>query len=258
MNNAITIESLATMLPCERPLDGILAFLASRSKRSVRELSSPATEIFSGISGIMDNLILSAIEKRTADEFNAAFEENFPKYFAMTLALSQLAHAVVPPDVVERLTRETICELEADFRDNAQGAFGSAVREQAIFTVWTLRKVSDVLTKICSVKLDDSKQEEDQEYCRKFNHYALCAHYSLDCLSMALRVGRPLYPEVMAEITDGLRCMVNAYAWARRGASLRHPEENLPVEFALGNAEDDDLLASSMQDMASMEEEESL
>jgi hypothetical protein len=132
-------------------------------------LSIPAGEVFKGVAGVLDQLLITVIEKRTTAEFDSVFADAFPKYFAMTLSLSRIAHAIVPPDVVERLTRESICELEADFRDKALLTFGAATRDQAMFTIWTLRKINDLLIQISSVKLDKSKQKEDKAFCTEFN-----------------------------------------------------------------------------------------
>src|SRR5947207_1489560 len=178
MNEALAMQA-GLAFENERPLEGILAFLASRSKKSARELSEPAGEVFKGVAGVLDQLLTTIIEKRTAAEFNAAFAEVFPKYAAMTLALSRFASAIVPPDVVDRLTRESICELEADFREKALPAFGAAARDQAMFTIWTLRKINDLETQICAIKLDEPKLKEDREYSSQFNVYALTAHFSL-------------------------------------------------------------------------------
>jgi hypothetical protein len=257
MDIALTMESIG-LNRIERPLEGVLAFLASRSKKSARELSVSAGEVFDGVAEIVDQLLMNVIEKRTAAEFETVFADVFPKYVVMTLTLSHVAKVVVPPDVIERLTRESICEMEADFRDKALPAFGAAVRDQAMFTIWTLRKINDLVAQISAVKLDDSKREEDDKYCRKFNFVALRAHFSLDCLNIALRLGRPIYPEIMEEVTDGLRSMVNAYTWARLGAALRVPTTAVEpsVEPDSLDLEDEELLRASMQDMASMSEDE--
>jgi hypothetical protein len=258
MNKALTMEAVGMTLHNERPLEGVFAFLASRSKKSARELSVPVGEVFRGFAGVLDQLLMNVIEKRTATEFNAVFADAFPKYVVMTLSLSQFAHVVVPPDVVERLTRESICELEADFREKGLLAFGAAVRDQAMFTLWTIRKINDLGMRISATKLDESKQEEDRKYCREFNLAALRAHFSLDCLNMALHFNQPIYPEIMQELTDGLRAMVNAYAWVRRGLALRIPAVEPTPEPSISDAEDEELLRASMQDMASMGDDESL
>lgn len=258
MENTLTIDQVKQLsFQNERPLEGVLAFLASRSRKSTRDLSAAANEIFRGFGEYLDELLKGLIEKRTAAEFEAAFNEAFPKYAAMTLSLSHFAHVVLPSNVVERLTRESICELEADFREQALLAFGAAVRDQAMFTVWTLRKINDLVTQISGTKIDKDRQKEDTEYCERFNAYALRAHFSLDCLTMALRLRQPIYPEVMVEVVDGLRGMVNAYAWARRGAALRISSgEGAPVPPPL-DEEDEYLLSASMHDMAAIDEDES-
>jgi len=197
------------------------------------------------------------IEKRTAAEFNSALAETFPKYFALALSLSAIAKTVVPQDVVERLARESVCELESDFREKALHAFGANVRDQAMFTIWTLRKINDLLFQITSTKVDEAKVNEDKDFCHQFNFAALHAYFSLDCLEMALRLKQPIYPEVMPELINGLRSMVNAYAWARRGAELRFPSvEMLPLETDISDDEDEMLLRASMHGMSTMNEDD--
>lgn len=251
MNVAPTIEEVALIFQNERP-EGALAFLASRSRKSARQLSAPASEVFKGITEAVDQLLLSAIEARTNAEFRKAFEASFPKYAAITIALSSFAHAMVPAELVNRMARESICELEAEFREKALAAFGAAVKDQLLFTVWTLRKINDLLAQISAIKPDVSKEEDDKTYCQKFVVYTLRAHFSLDCLNMALHLNRPIYPEVMEGLKDGLRSMVNAYAWARRGAALRIPSAELILESDVSDEEENELLHSSMQDMALM------
>ena len=67
---------------------------------------------------------------------------------------------------------------------------------------------------------------------------------------MALRLNHPIYPEVMDGLKDGLRSMVNAYAWARKGLALRLPADDAAMEPIVSDEEDEELLRSSMQDMA--------
>ena len=247
MNDACTFEAAEAVLRDRSPLEGVLTFLAARSKRSARELSQPIGEVFRGASAAMEQMALTLIEKRTEQEFQAAFTELFPKYVALTISLSQIARAIVPVDALDRLTRESICELEADFREQAADAFGSAVREQAMFTIWTGRKIYEIVSTINSTKvLDDTNKEQDEEFSSQFTTYSLLGHLSLDCLSVALRHKRPIYPEVMAEIVDGLRCMVNAYAWARRGLALRAPHQDENETEQIDDS-DDGLMKLSMQ-----------
>src|SRR5258708_2157433 len=251
MNSALTLEDAALVFREEGLLDGALGFLSSRSRKS-RELSLPAGDVFKGVAAALDQLVIPVIETRTAVEFNAAATAAFPKYMALTLALSRVAHAIVPSEVVERMTREFICELETDFRDKALSAFGATARDQAMFTIWTLRKINDLLIRITSLKLENFNVKEDRKFRSHFAIYALRGQFSLDCLNMALQLNRPIYPEVMTELIDGLRFMVNAYTWARRGLDLRLPQELPRLEAQVPDDDEDEyLLLESMNDLGS-------
>jgi hypothetical protein len=160
--------------------------------------------------------------------------DSFPKYAGLTMAISHFATAVIQKPLIEQLVRESICEMEADFRDKGLAVFGANVRDQAMFTVWTLRKISELTTQLNATPLVGARKVEDEECCGNFNFNALRAQFCLDCLNIALDDRRPIYPEVLEELVDGLRAMVNAYTWARRGLDLRvAPEETLPVAFSI-------------------------
>src|ERR1700733_2901742 len=140
----------------------MLAFPGSVSERSAKRISGSAEELIRNISGMMEDLVVSVIEKRTAAEFEAIRDKIFPKYFDAVLALASLIPILVPQQVIDRLNREFFCELEADLRDKGLTAFGAAVLDQAMFTVWTLRKISDYMSQIASVpaSLDKDKQRD--------------------------------------------------------------------------------------------------
>jgi hypothetical protein len=233
------------------PENSVLAFLASRSRQPSRQLSAPAIEVFKGIRDTVDQFLLAALEARTKAEYRQVFARVFPQYAGITLTLAGFSQAVIPQEVVNRMARESICEMEAEFRDKALPAFGAAVKQQAMFTVWTLRKVSDLLIQIADVK--PSSPKADSEFSRNFNINAISAKFSLDCLLMALHSNRPIYPEVVEELTDGLRSMVNAYAWARKGLDLRIPDETPAVEGLTMDEEDRNLLEAAWQNASELE-----
>lgn len=255
MNPAVAMDDVGVTLGNER-LEGVLSFLASRSRSSARVAPPSATDVFNGCATLIDQVLRSAIETRTAREFDKLFETAFPKYVGLTLAMSHFATSVIPRPALDQLTRDAICEMEADFRDRAAAVFGTEVRDQALFTVWTLRKISDLLSQITSVKLDDSKKKDDAHFSSHFNLDAFRAQFSLDCLNKALDGGQPVYPEVLEELVDGLRAMVNAYAWARRGLEARVPvEEQSLTPLELDDA-DRDLMEFSMSQAADLLEGE--
>lgn len=66
-----------------------------------------------------------------------------------------------------------------------------------------------------------------------------------------MQLHRPVYPQVLEVVMDGLRAAVNAYAWARRGLDLRAPKsepEMTPIEW---DDEEQDLLREATFDMVS-------
>jgi len=245
MNPAATVDEAGLILSHER-LEGVLSFLVSRAKGSARALTPSAFDVFKGCADAVNQMLRSVIEARSAAEFERIFDASFSRYVAVNLAMAHFAKAVVPKHVLERLTRESICEMEADFRDKGLAALGSAGRDQALFTVWTLRKINELVTQIMAAGLDESRKEADAEFCVNFNVSVFHAQFGLDCLNMALQSGQAIYPEVMERLIDCLRGMVNAYAWARRGVEGRLPTTEAPVTLSPPDEEDRALMDFSL------------
>jgi len=228
-----------------------LAFLGLPSKRTGRQLSASAEELMRNIATILDQIITGAIEKRTAQEFIAVRDATFPDYARVMLALANLVSTIVPVLVLERITLESLSELEADFRDHAAAAFGTSIRDQAIFTVWTLRKINELSQRVtASGKVPDDIRKRDAELAPSFNFHALRTRFHLDCLTTALRTSAPIYPEVLNEISDGLRSEVDAYAWIRQAVDLRFPAQEPVLPFAELDEEDRQFIDASVRDMA--------
>jgi hypothetical protein len=222
MNTALTLEQEELFCRPEGP-EGLLSSLVSRAKNAKRSLAPSASDVLAGCADATNVILRTAIETRTKSEYDRVFNNLFPKYAALTWAISHFATAVIQRPLLEQLVRESICELEADFRDKGLAAFGAAVRDQAMFTVWTLRKINELTDQIVAVPVPSEKKAEDAEFSGKFNINALRAQFSLDCLNAALDCERAIYPEVLEQLIDGLRAMVDAYTWARRGLEIRIP-----------------------------------
>lgn len=231
MNVAMMAEDLGLTLSNQK-VESVSSLLASRSKESAQAFAPPALEVFKGCRAEIKNILFTIISTRSGNEQRREFARLFPKYLGLSLSISHFVNAVVDRNVVERLSRESICELEADFRDKADAAFGSSVRSQALFTIWTLRKINDVITKIVSANLDENKKEDDLAACMQFTVNALRAQMALDSLQMAMDQKIALYPEVSEALVEDLRAMVNAYSWARQGLEVRvqpsDADENVP------------------------------
>ena len=72
------------------------------------------------------------------------------------------------------------------------------------------------------------------------------AQFGLDCLNQAIEMNKAIYPEVIEELTDGLKSMVNAYAHAREGLELRVPTSEPTLNIPPMDDEDRILLEISM------------
>ena len=226
-------------------------FVGFPSKRSAKQLSGSAEELVGNIATVIDQLIVSAIEKRTVVEFTAVWSEVFPNYARIMYALGVLSRALIPPLVFERVIAESLCEMEADFRDHALVAFGSAIRDQALFTVWTLRKINDLAHQLSNAEIAEDDKSKDTEFAGSFIYHGLRMRFHLDCLLTSMKHQRPIYPEVLVAISDGLRSGVDAYAWIRQCVDLRTKPEEPVLPFVELDEEDRQFIDASARDMAS-------
>lgn len=222
--------------------------LVSEKAKSVNRLPGSAQELFRNVAALLDEMVLYAIEQRTSNEFEAAVAEVFPKYFEGALGLSFLARTIVPKHVLETMSSEFFSEIESDFREQGLNAFGAAVRDQAIFTAWTLRKISDICQRIDEAPLPTKLQKSDDDLFQNFAFHAMRTRFHLDCLFKSMHLNKPIYPDVLGLVIDGLRSAVNAYAWARSALDLRIPVVEpgaTPVEW---DEEEQQLLREATHD----------
>jgi len=247
MNDTLTLpQGLLGSLRTDQPT--IVAF---PGKQAAKQLSGTTVEAVRSVSAIIDQIIIGAIEKRTAVDFIEVRNEVYPTYARVMLALGALANAVVPSAVMDRLTGEAFCEMEADLKEHGLAAFGAEVRDQAIFTVWTLRRINDVCDKIHKAPPLSIASDDDATFSRNYVAMALWTRFHLDSLMKSMQSGRPIYPDVMSEMINGLRSAVNAYAWARRGLDLRVSAVEPSITPVKWDEEDQELLAEASRDIVS-------
>jgi hypothetical protein len=249
MNTAIaTHDDLGTLRVVE-----VVALLGLPSKHTAKQqLSGLVDDAVKSIIGIVHRLVLSTIEKRTGDEFRAAFAETFPNYARLMIAISTVITSTVSRSLIDRISSESFCEMESDIREHALPAFGADVQSQAMFTVWTMRKINDLMQQIAQRSdITDSLKERDGRIAAHFTATLLTARFGLDCLTLSMYSPRnhPIYPEVLEVITDLLRSAVNAYAWIRQGVDLRFPVDEPVLPNVEWDDEDQELLNGSMRDM---------
>jgi len=227
-----------------------LVSLPSESERAANKVSgSRAEELIRIIALVIDDLVGRAAEKRSAEDFAQTRAEVFPQYFAAMRALGDLVRIVVPVHAMERLMSESLSELEADFRDLGPAAFGSDLSDRGLFTIWTLRKIKDLAQEIGTLS-PTADHAADVDMAMNFASFAVWTRFHIDCLVRSMRTKKPIYPELVAPIIDGLRGAVDAYAWIRQSIDLRVtiPEPELaPIPW---DDEDESLLSDSMRTLS--------
>jgi hypothetical protein len=253
MDTVLEMEKSQTVVA---GLGELPAFVTLPSKSS-HELSLDVQGVFNKIAEVRTNLILTAIEAQSRDEFTARRTRVFPDVVRTNKAMGSLARVMVPTPTLDRITWQAFAELEAELTEHGTRKFGEAAREQAIFTVWTLRRINRLLSKIIESKpLEGDKAEREREIAKEFSFYLLWAYFHLECLVASMRYDKPIQIDVLDEICDGMRAAVNSYGLLRRGLDLHFAPQPEPSEDIIWTEEDEQLLASSMDDMASMDIEE--
>lgn len=232
-------------------LEDFRAVLALPSQRhSVAELPAPIADVIKGVISFVDGLLFRIIAAQGKSAFVACREELFPQYAKAVIALGNLVKVAVPEEAIGRAVDESFCELEHELREQALASFGPAAKDQAMFTVWTFRRTSGLISKLVAAgPVPRDLKTRDEELASKFGYFATWAQLNLDCLLAALRWNKPIHLEVLPEIIDGLRAAVNAYGYARQGLDLRVPKAEPLVEARQWDDEEHELLASSMGDM---------
>ena len=220
-------------------------------RKSAAELSGVAVEIINGITSHVDGLLSRAIAAQTKNEFAIVRQEVFEDYTTAVTSLARLARIIVPEPVIERVLGESFSELENEFREHGLMRFGGPAKDQAIFTIWTLRRTSRLISKVAGSGIVPSElKEKDQQLASLFSFYATWTQFHLDCMLYAMRCRKSIQLDVLPEIIDGLRAAVNAYGYARQGLNLRAPEAEPLIEAVQWDEKDQELLDSSMRDMA--------
>jgi hypothetical protein len=231
-------------------LDSLLGFVGLPSARtsSKQELTAKTEEVLRATTAVVDGLLLRAIEAKTKREFNDL--KVFGRYAQLVTWLTRFVNVMVSPQVIEVLSAQSFSELESDFRDQGLTRFGIAARDQAMFTIWTMRRTNNLLSKIHSAGAPPAALlGQDAEIASEFTACAAWTAFNLDCLLAAIRFDKPIQPDVLTEIQEGLLAAVNAYGLARRGLDLRSTHIEPTIVNAPWDEEDQELLDSSMLDL---------
>jgi hypothetical protein len=246
MNNVAVLANPLELIDAQSV--GLIGLPAE--KPAQRSLPGAADDLLRSISQMLDRMILEVISKRTATEFKSAQDQIFADYVSLSVAFARVASKAIDRKAIAKLNAESFCELEAEIRENGEACFGLSMKERATFTVWMLRKISDLLGELQTGKLDDGHEEQDKEFAKEFFLHAIVARFYVDCLIISMRTKTPLYEDVLPTIDHGLKAIVNAYAWVKQAVDLRFPRQHDDSVIPEWTDEDDLVVASGIRDFS--------
>jgi hypothetical protein len=219
-------------------------------KPAQRSLPGSADTLLRSIVETLNQMIAEVISKRTAEDLRKAELDVFPQYVSLVVAFARVASRAIDRNTIIRLNAESFCELEAEIRANGEACFGDGLTERATHTVWMLRKISDLLGMLQgSTTGGHVDQAKDAEFAGMFFLHAIRARFYVDCLVASMRTKQPLYRDVFPQVDDGLRSIVNAYAWIKQAVDLRLPSVDAESVTPEWTEEDRELADASMADL---------
>jgi len=224
--------------------------VASKVQSKNSESLGRTKELAIEMADVLDGLVLELIRLRTADQFSAMREEVFPVYLNSVKALHSIIHRFVSRPTREAIQGSSLSEIESTIREKATAAFGQVIAEQAEFTTWTFRRISGLASRLSELPLaPESTSEQDRNLLASFILHSVWADLHLNCLLKAIEVDQPLHPEVVAEVSEGMRAAVDAYGIIREAFDLRVQPETDLMPPPDDDEEDEALVRESMLDM---------
>ena len=195
----------------------------------------------------LGEVIRSLSLSKSCDEFVARRDRLFPRYADLMLGMGRILSALT--DRTELLSK-TKAQLDAGvkfFTAANEQVCPAHLKDQALFSLWELGKVVDLVDFINSRPLTIDKREEDLRLAGNCSVALLFGRLHLDCLGFGVSTGHHFGDEIQELLSDGMRHIVNGHIAARFGARLRQEfVEQDTVELVPVDEEDYLHLAHSM------------
>lgn len=242
------LRDQASPADCLRTIREQFAFLRLPATPSAPKKLVSSQPVVAQITDISDDLVVKALRSGDAGDFRAVRKKLLPLYAKTVLSIAELSQVVVRGNERARLASESFDLIEAAFRIHGE-SLGEAVREQALFTVYTFRQIDSLISEKLLIDAPDDKRSEDSELARQFASAVIWTRFHLHCLTLALNSSVRLSEPLREVVADGLRAAVNAYAYAKQGARLRESSQDSAPSLLAWDDEDQQLLDESTRDM---------
>jgi hypothetical protein len=233
---------------CPNPVEvGTIGAFYEPSVAPEKKLIHSDQQLIRSLVKEIDKQLLDLLDSRSPDEFYQVRDKAWPRYIRALTALLDTAANLVPNE--DHVTEGILAHLSADL-DKQGATLGPQLLEQSIFTLWMMPKIRSVAIEISRAG-DPPDKSADDILLREYLTHSLWAQLHLDAIFAAVKFNRPIREAIWEPMCNGLRASVNAYAVAKDALYLRRPPvEEVALEGLPWDAEDDELLASSMGDDA--------
>jgi len=201
---------------------------------------------------VLERQLIAVLRARSIAEFKAARETVMPRYVRALRALSDTVTNLVPAEVIEKVSEAITGDLAADLEAQREFRLGDQLAEQAVFSLWTIRRIGTLIREISFAgRVREDKRSSDNKLRHEYHVASLWAQFHMDLLFAAIRFDMPIAEEVRETICDGLRAAVNAYVIMKDALALRQSEpaaDTEPLDLPW-DEEDEELLTASMRDL---------
>jgi hypothetical protein len=213
------------------------------------ELVRSDEELLRGLASILENQLLAILEARSTLEFVNARNDAWPKYIKARRAFVDTLSNLAPESTIETIARECASGMSEDIQKQRGHRFGDTLTEQAVFSLWTIRKVNE-LAKAVNNAGDPIDKDADHKLHAEYDLASMWGMLHLDLVAIAMKFKKTIPDDIQAALCEGLRIIVNVYAILKDAMALRASQAEAALVSALPwDEEDERLLALSMKDI---------
>jgi hypothetical protein len=194
---------------------------------------------------LVRDIVVSSLESRTREEFDAFWTSNFATFINLNDAMAEIVHKSSPEDraKLKRNAERGWALLVAAASEYA----GPNVAATIEFAISTARSLPSVLRQIRGGAPAD-KREEDRDLARQYQEARGVYSVASMCLACAFTV-----EDISAEVFDYLvklarESSMRMYAAAAEAVSIRQANEEPELEFYAPDEEDLSLSRASLDD----------
>jgi hypothetical protein len=212
------------------------------------ELVRSDEELLRGLASVLETQLLAILEARSTLEFIKARDAAWPKYYKARRAFVDTLSNLAPESTIETIAKECAAGMSEDIQKQ-RGRFGDKLTEQAVFSLWTIRKVNE-LAKAVNNAGEPTDLEADYKLQSEYDLCCMWGTFHLDLVAIAMKFKKTIPDDIQESLCEGLRIIVNSYAILKDAMALRAAQAEAPLAQVLPwDEEDEKLLALSMKDI---------